>query len=239
MSFVRKAVIIVEDFYADPLAVRDYALRQRFYYPYELNASLASGRERFTWMASWFREAQGCPFKSSQALIRKLEGLTGEEVDMEHWNRSFPVTEEGKAAPDFSRVPHSCLWNCCFHFKPDIGQQIGAGVHNHVTDGWNEVGRTGWAGLIYMSPDAPLSSGLRLWRNRDPERNFDWMTPREDWEMVDAFGNVFNRLILCRGDLPHSGANGWSDLMETGRLYQTFFFKVKDYRPGRSLRVTF
>lgn len=234
---MRKAVIIVENFYEDPGAVRAYALRQSYYYPYESNASVQSGQARVTWMASWFKPAQECPFKSSQSLIQKLESVTGEKIDMEHWNLSFPVTEEGKAAPHCNQMPHSCLWNCCFHFKPDIGQQVGAGVHNHVTDEWNSVGEMGWAGLIYLSPDAPLSAGLRLWRNRDPARNFEWMSPKEDWEMVDAFGNVFNRLILCRGDLPHSGASGWSNSMETGRLYQTFFFKVKDSASAESLRV--
>ena len=225
---MRKAVVIAENFYDDPMAVRDYALRQRYYCPYELDTAIESPEAQFNWIASWFKPAQECPFKSSRALIQKLESITAEKIDIEHWNMDFPVTEGGKPAPECYEVEHSCFWNCCFHFKPDTGQPLGVGVHSHVQDGWNSVGETGWVGLVHLSPDAPLASGLRLWRNHDPERNFDWMTPKENWEMVDAFGNVFNRLILCRGDLPHSGASGWSNRMESGRLYQTFFFKVKD-----------
>ena len=52
------------------------------------------------------------------------------------------------------------------------------------------------------------------------------MTAREEWELVDDLGNVPNRLILARGNLPHSGARGWGDSLETGRLYQTFFFRT-------------
>lgn len=220
------------------MAVRDYALRQSYYCPYKVDYAIEDHEAQFNWMASWFKPAQDCPFKSSQALIEKLESITGEKIDIEHWNLGFPVTEEGKAAPECYEVAHSCFWNCCFHFKPNTGQPLGVGVHNHVQDGWNSVGEMGWAGLIYLSPDAPLAGGLMLWRNRDPARNFDWMTPKENWEMVDSFGNVFNRLILCRGNLPHSGAAGWSNRMETGRLYQTFFFKVKDCPPTESLRVS-
>jgi hypothetical protein len=78
---------------------------------------------------------------------------------------------------------------------------------------------------------------LRLWRNHDPARNLDWMTPKENWELVDTLGNVPNRLILHRGNLPHSGSAGWGVSPETGRLYQTFFFKVVGPRHPGSLAI--
>jgi hypothetical protein len=235
---LRRSVIIAEDFYGDPFSVVGYALRQKFYYPYEPDADVESGKTPFSWMSTRFKPSHECPFKSSRALVGKLEHLTGDKIDMEHWRMGFPVTAEGKAAPDCHEAARTCLWNCCFHFKPDTGQEIGQGVHNHLTDRWNGVGENGWAGLIYLSRNAPLSGGLRLWRNRDPRKNFDWMTPAENWELVDALGNVFNRLILCRGNLPHSGANGWGREIESGRLYQTFFFKVKDPAVTESLRLS-
>ena len=61
------------------------------------------------------------------------------------------------------------------------------------------AGEEGWAGLLYLSPDAPLRGGLKLWRNVDPAHNYDWMTPKENWELIDDLGNVPNRLLLCRG----------------------------------------
>lgn len=224
---MRKTLIIVENFYSDPEAVREYALGQRYYYPYERNADVRSGRVPANWMASWFTPADRCPFKGSGELIEKLQSVTGEEVDLEHWRLPFPINSEGKAAANCTQLKRkSCLWNCCFHFKPNAAQKIGEGVHNHVTDSWNSVGENGWAGLIYLTPDAPLEGGLKCWRNRDSDKNYDWMTPRENWELVDDLGNVFNRLILCRGNIPHSGAAGWGADIETGRLFQTFFFKT-------------
>jgi hypothetical protein len=52
------------------------------------------------------------------------------------------------------------------------------------------------------------------------------MTPPENWLHVDTFGSVFNRLILHRGGMPHSGAPGWGTTLDNGRLFQTFFFRT-------------
>ena len=222
----RREIVVVDDFYRDPCAVRAHALRQSFYPPYEDEDDVRAGRARATWWATRFRDADCCPVKGSAALIDALERATGEPIDLAHWRAPYPVDGASKPVPPAPGQLASCLWNCAFHVKPDNGQRLGDGVHNHVTDQWNGVGPQGWAGIVYLSPDAPLSGGLHLWRNRDPARQFDWMTPAENWELVDSFGNVFNRLLLVRGDVPHSGARGWGTRLAEGRLYQTFFFKT-------------
>ena len=236
-SGMRTDIVVVDGFYADPDAVRAYALRQEYYFPYEPEADLRSGRRHVTWMASAFRLPADCPFKSSPELVAALEAITGERIDLDHWRLPFPTDEEGKPRPDAGGGPRSCVWNCCFHVKPQTGQRLGDGVHNHVTDEWNPVGPDGWAGLIYLAPGAPLSGGLKLWRNHDPGHRLDWMTPRDNWELVDALGNVPNRLILARGDLPHSGAGGWGAGLADGRLFQTFFFRTHGPVRRRGLAV--
>ena len=228
---MRSSVIIVDNFYANPTAVREYALKQRYYYPYQSEADVRAGRRRSTWMATRFKPADECPFKSSLELIGALESRTGDCIDLDQWNLPFPVDGEGKPRPGHRRQATSCLWNCCFHFKPDNGQELGEGVHNHVVDSWNPVGEDGWAGLLYLSPDAPVRGGLKLWRNVDPAHNYDWMTAKENWELIDDLGNVPNRLLLCRGGIPHSGARGWGTSLADGRLYQTFFFRVRPPDP--------
>ena len=230
-SKMRTSILIVENFYCNPSAVREYALKQPYYYPYQSRADVDMGRRRATWLTSEFRSAADCPFKSSLELIGRLEEITGDCVDLDHWNLDFPVDPEGR--PQASRRwLTSCVWNCSFHFKPDTGQKLGEGVHNHVVDTWNSVGEDGWAGILFLSGEAPLRGGLKLWRNLEPTRNYDWMTPQKDWELVDDLGNVPNRLLLCRGNLPHSGAGGWGTSPADGRLYQTFFFRV---RPRQSV----
>lgn len=230
----RRSIVVVERFYRRPDAVRAYALGQPFYLPYESERAVRAGRQRATWWASRFREADDCPFKSSRTLIAALEHAVGESIDKRHWRGTFPLEADFKPPRYLVDEPHTCLWNCCFHVKPDNGQMLGGGVHNHVTDSWNAVGADGWAGIIYLTPDAPLEGGLHLWRNKDTARQYDWMTPAENWELIDSLGNVFNRLLLVRGDIPHSGARGWGDRLENGRMYQTFFFKT---RPGTRVRA--
>jgi hypothetical protein len=226
LTKARRNIIVIENFYDDPMAVREYALRQKYYLPYEEEEEVKAGRRRATWWASYFNLQEQCPFKSSKILREALEAAVGERLDMEHWQASFPVGADSKPTLGFKNFARTCLWNCCFHVKPDNQQRLGDGVHNHVTDGWNSVGTEGWAGIIYLTPDAPIEGGLHLWRNTDPSKQFDWMTPSQNWQAIDSFGNLYNRLILVRGDIPHSGAKGWGDRLEQGRMFQTFFFKT-------------
>lgn len=234
----RAQTIVVENFYADPAAVLEYALCQPYYFPYEDERDVRSGKVRPTWMTSRFGDAKSCPFKSSDALVAALEHATGEEIDRAHWDADFPRRPDGQSRADHrSFLERSCLWNCSFHCKPDNGQQEGDGVHNHVIDSWNGVDVDGWAGIIYLSPHAPLTGGLRLWRNRDAARQLDWMTERSNWELVDSFGNVPNRLILTRGNVPHSGSRGWGESLQSGRIFQTFFFKVLSSSRGTPVAI--
>jgi len=234
----RRSIVVLDNFYCRPDLVREYALRQRFYLPYQDKADVTAGRKTATWWASRFRSAKSCPFKSSDALRVALEKAVGERIDIEHWEGDYPVDDEGRPKALDGISPRTCLWNCCFHVKPHNGQRLGDGVHNHtVVDGWNAVGENGWAGIVYLDPAAPLTGGLNLWRNRDSRRNYDWMTPAANWELIDSFGNVYNRLVLVRGNIPHSGAAGWGDRIENGRLSQTFFFTTIAHESTWSVSV--
>jgi LPS sulfotransferase NodH len=225
---MRTDLIVVDNFYEDPSAVRDYALRQEYYLPYD-EPGPAHGRP--VWMASRFKRVQECPFKSSAELVECLEELTGEEIDLDYWRADFPVDGTGRPSVDHRLLTkRGSLWNCCFHCKPDTGEPPGAGIHNHVVDTWNQVGPNGWSGVVYLNVGgtAPPASGLKLWRNVEAGRDLEWMTSPRRWQLVDSLGNVPNRLILYRGDLPHSGSAGWGAGLRDGRLCQTFFFRTLD-----------
>lgn len=226
---MKKDIIIAENFYEDPYKVRNYALNElknNHYLPYGSP----------DWYATKFKEWDECPFKSSESLIKNLEFLTGEEVDIEDWRRSRPPhgQDPGRNHEEPRKSPK---WNCTFHIKPLTGQKLGDAVHNHVTDWWNSLGYNDWIGLIYLNPNAPIDSGLFLWENINKEKNYDWMTPKENWKLIDALGAVFNRLILCRSQAPHSGADGFSNIFEEGRLYQTFFFRTKNKKESNSTKI--
>ncbi len=240
---MRRDIIVVNDFYQDPDAIAAYARAQPFYNPYALHTRGSSAPEHMVgadWYTTRFKKAAVCPFKSSREFIKKLESITGEEIDQEHWKKDFPENEDGSIVaprPDLidpskpgtfnNLLPGatSCRWNCSFTVKTHA-QPLGTGVHNHMRDEWNTVGDDGWAGIVYLNKNAPRDSGLKLFRNRHGN-NLEWMSSAERWELVDDFANIYNRLILVRGSMPHVGGPGFGNSIETGRLFQTLFFKVK------------
>jgi hypothetical protein len=96
-----------------------------------------------------------------------------------------------------------------------------------------------WGGVLYLTPNAPLESGTSLFRHKktgmnsgDPSRfstqpqPYCYLDPTE-WYETDFVGNIYNRLILFRGDRIHSMRKPFGYSPETARLTQLFFFNEK------------
>ena len=105
-------------------------------------------------------------------------------------------------------------------------------------------GTTNWAGVCYLTPDAPLSAGTGIFRHKETGlKNWIYNEHTEEgtknaphhvdhidytkWELVDRIGNVYNRLILYRGDLFHVSLDYFGKGLTDGRLFQTFFFNTE------------
>lgn len=103
---------------------------------------------------------------------------------------------------------------------------------------------TNWAAVVYLTPDAPISSGtglfklkengLRNWNNREhtPEENKNaihnkYSQDYTKWELVDRFGNIYNRMVLYRGDIFHVSMDYFGQDKYDGRLFQVFFFNTE------------
>jgi hypothetical protein len=97
------------------------------------------------------------------------------------------------------------------------------------------------AAILYLSPDAPVSSGTTLYRCLDQnawnQLSFSEMTKinrieREDlykklFEPVDVIGNVYNRLVMYRGDIFHKSNDYFGSTKYDSRLTQVFFLKFE------------
>lgn len=96
-----------------------------------------------------------------------------------------------------------------------------------------------YAAIIYLTPDAPFETGTSTWahkatrihHNSHPgimscfnQRTFVDRTP---YEMVDTFGNVFNRLVIFDGGCIHSATEYFGDCLENCRLWHMFFFDAE------------
>lgn len=87
-----------------------------------------------------------------------------------------------------------------------------------------------WAGICYLTPNAPLSGGTGLFRYKETKNmyqdNRDYTGETQDmtkWELVNQIGNIYNRLVLYRGNLWHTSLDYFGKSNEDGRLFQLFF----------------
>lgn len=102
-------------------------------------------------------------------------------------------------------------------------------------DGYNN-----WAGVVYLTPNAPLSSGTSFYQFHDGtacarDMHILESKPETDrfsqdmtkWKTVDTVGNVFNRLILFDSNRFHMSMDYFGNTKENGRLFQVFFFSTE------------
>lgn len=100
---------------------------------------------------------------------------------------------------------------------------------------WVHYDETTWAGILYLTPQAPKNTGTSIFRHRqtgyyEHEQhniiNFNsTVNNKDDWEPIVNIENIFNRLILYKGNYYHSSTiAGFGDTLYNARLFQVFFF---------------
>lgn len=91
-----------------------------------------------------------------------------------------------------------------------------------------------WAGICYLTPNAPISGGTGLFQHRrtgarresELEEEYDAQDMTK-WELYDVITNRYNRLALYRGDLFHTSLDYFGSDLHTGRLFQLFFLTTQ------------
>lgn len=193
-TIMRVNALVIDDFYADPVKVREFALKQEF----KVRGNYPGQRTE-----SFLNDA------IKQRLQDILYPYAG---NVTHWGGEYTGSFQYTVASDRS-------W-----------------IHSDST--------TDWAALCYLTPDAPLTAGTGIfkhkatgmmtwdYKNQDPEYlksgppgvDYQDMTK---WDMVDRFGNIFNRLVMYRADNYHMSLDYFGDNKENGRLFQVFFFNTE------------
>ena len=137
-------------------------------------------------------------------------------------------------------------------FEKYIGQKITYwpneynGSYQYTTkdmDSWIHRDLTKWAGIIYLTPDAPLDSGTGFFKHKKynietideyNESNEEIKNELDDdsneidkWNMIDYVGNKYNRLVLFRGSRNHRSMKYFGDNIYNGRLFQIWFFDTE------------
>ncbi len=92
-----------------------------------------------------------------------------------------------------------------------------------------------WAGMIYLSPNAPIVSGTRMHRSKingtrhrdEPDCDTAFQGDFYDstkFDITDSAANIYNRLLIMDAGSFHSAGPYFGNTMESGRLTHLFFF---------------
>lgn len=107
---------------------------------------------------------------------------------------------------------------------------------------WIHYDPTMWAAVLYLTPNAPLDAGTAIYKHRntgifmldrnDPKTDLnsdpDALNDVSQWDELVRVSNVFNRLVMYRGEYYHrSVLPGFGDNKYNARLFQTFFFNTE------------
>lgn len=179
-----RRLFVVDNFYANPDEIRNYALTQ---VEYEEDNR-------------WYKGMRSKTVYRPDGLKEAFEHIIGQKI-----------------------VDFESSYNGVFQIMRSHDPQ----VYHYDTQRW--------AGMIYLSPNAPLISGTRLHkskvngtRHRD-EPNCDDAFRGDfydstKFEIADSAANIYNRLLIMDAGSFHSAGPYFGNTMESGRLTHLFFF---------------
>lgn len=90
-----------------------------------------------------------------------------------------------------------------------------------------------WAGVLYLTPDAPLSSGTGIFQYKKTGATVASQLESYEsqdmtkWELCDIIANRYNRLVLYRSEMFHTSLDYFGHDLHTGRLFQLFFITTQ------------
>lgn len=194
---VKSDLIVIDNFYRSPNALRDFALNVTNMIP------------------------------EGQHSIGGYKGLRS--PDCYRYDFIKEKIQSALHEPICDRSWSTHAYNGCFQVTSAENPQVYHGDENN------------WAGVLYLTPDAPIQSGTRTHRSkvngvRDTlnlsasETTETFPTGFLDstkFDTVDSLGNIFNRLVLFRSTYIHSAGPYFGRNMWDGRLVQLFFFNTK------------
>jgi hypothetical protein len=193
---IDKRFWVVENFYEDPDAVRDYALSQ-VYYPGE-GAVGSRTRKQFLF--------DGVKERFEDIMGIKIAHKTPEG----HGWYDGGINGRFQSCPAGTNMVFHCdaqQWAAVLFLSPNAPTEGGTSFFKHKETGVRHSGEIDWEG----------GQGNVVFN----QQTFIDPTP---YEAVDTVGNVYNRLVIFDGQLIHSGQNyfGWD--IPSSRFFQIFFF---------------
>jgi len=194
------SLIIVDNFYNNPMETRNYILTQ----PFTVKGNFPGQRTR-----SFANE------HLKEVIQRYVLPYGGKITD-------FPIPkEDGSDA--------YTIYNGAYQYTTSRDRSwIHTDKHNN------------WGGIVFMTPDAPLTSGTGFFKFYDgsvSEKDSILLNNKDEindasqdltkWDKTDTVANIFNRLILFNATNYHMSLDYFGTTKENSRLFQTFFFSTE------------
>ena len=197
--------VIVDNFLRNPDEVRAFALQQQF----QENPQQHKGQrslQRFLW----------------PGLKTRFESLLN--VRITHWEEhGFNGVFQWCKAGD-QIVFHSDLQQYAgvLFLTPDAPPQAGTTLYRSR----ETKGRTVEESMAALAYRPVFADGKVLPSRESTERRMyhGKLLDPTAWEVVDSFGNVYNRLVLWNARLVHAASCYFGTTKEDARLFQMFFF---------------
>jgi hypothetical protein len=194
------SLIVIENFYEDPMYVREFALSQEFvskeYFPGKRSKSFATTELLETIQTYIY------PF-GGKIINFNLE----QSIDNDNGSFQFATSNNSS-------------W-----------------IH---VDNYDLNANQSWSAIVYLTPDAPVTSGTSFYKfvdgtrcledqiiQKNKEKITKYCRDMTKWQTVDSVGNVFNRLIIFNANNFHKSMDYFGVTPEESRLFQVFFFSTE------------
>jgi hypothetical protein len=196
----------VDDFYAQPDLIREIALRSEYFEP--------KGQKGY-------RSTKG--YLPAGTLKRIQEAFGFEELNLLDQQRSTthfyhclvrgPQRTRFFAHVDFRRNDLHASFSMVVYLSLHAPKDSGTGIYRHRETG--------------LWQDPTTEDARRLGKSKRELRTLledDDASIRSRWELLDSCQHVYNRAVVFPAHWFHSSCRDFGSRLETGRLYQAFFF---------------
>lgn len=197
----KPTVWVVDNFYEDPDAVREFALQQEF---------IEGG-----WGRGFIGRRTDTQFLFP-GLKQKFEQIMGQKIT--GWEE---YSENGKFQNSVAGEPltwhcDSQQWGGLLYLTPDAPFRCGTSLYAHKHNRARSYYDSGYDSEWILDP----ASGEEVY--------FGGIhCDGSKFEPVDVMGNVYNRLIIFDASCIHAASEYFGYNLKTGRLWQMFFFDTK------------
>lgn len=203
---VNKKIIIVDNFYSDPDAVRALAINSVYVSGAKYNYPGYQSSKRFV----------------TNEIKEKFEELIGKQIDTESLERftfgAFRIITKETGSMPKVHADTVIDWAGLIFLTPNAPMECGVGFYKHKETGLEGPPTDEYARELGFEDANEFEEKIV---RRD-------MADLSKWDLHSFVGPVYNRLVLFRGgDLYHAPMSGLGESTDDSRITQNFFFNEK------------